>query len=271
MSEKYLKNYEILFLYTLLKYWYNWKIECDFDIFHPLVARGIPYILEFFISIWILKNVKVFVYWETNDSKEVLQITELLKWKSAHMEIFNKYSWCDPYDRIITFSFSALVNLEEIKKYYLEYLYDWENDNVSLEYVHYLKPSIQLEQFSKTINKEIEQRWKNFRYSVNNLEDLDEVTLIFYFYIKWYVNIKDDCVNMIDWSKNIWFNLIVDDSIYNFLNKYTEYKRVTAELYYNDFESILKYKWKMIYLDASKQTHVLTKVILRELSISCTN
>ena len=176
------------------------------------------------------------------------------------MKIFNKYSWPDLLDRKITFSFKTNIKKWVIEKYLNDYFDLWDNNHFSLEFTDFIKPSIQLDKFANILYKKIEEKWDRFRYNIDLYSELDEISLITYIYINWYISIKNDSVNHM-WWKDLFFIVNTNETISKFLNKYVDKVTILDHIYYFKSKKHLINGDDLIQLEW-KDTHLLLIVLL---------
>lgn len=128
-------------------------------------------------------------------TKEALQINNLEVWKLK--ENFHIYFFYKP-------------NLEKISLYIQEYLLEWWNEKLTPT-DNYIKPSMQIQYFRSYVIEHINNYGDEFIYNIWTNSKLDEITLILYYNITWYIELLkfDEWVDRINWfqHKNINFKI----------------------------------------------------------------
>lgn len=206
----YLDPYYIFFLYNLDKFstYDDWIL--DFESIHPTIRKSISFslFLENLISHNLTEEI-VFEVHEVKDWETILQKFSIKSGESVSMKVLNKYAWCVWLDNY-TILLKPQIKEWKIKIFLEEYFDSWENQEIDMTYYSFLRPKKQLERFSEILEKKLDDYWKGFEYRLLHLTEIDELTMLVYFWHNKGIIIKNDCLNISIGNQDIFFFLQVD-------------------------------------------------------------
>jgi hypothetical protein len=113
--------------------------------------------------------------------------------------------WCD-YSEIkenYHIHFIYKWDIDKINNYLQEYLLLWWSEKLKKE-SNYIKPSKQIWDFGSYLINYLNNYWDEFIYYIWTNIELDEVTLVLYFNITWYIELLE----FDDWVSRVWLNNI---------------------------------------------------------------
>lgn len=212
----------ILFLFAVLDYnfsesrteknWYNITKSFPISKFHEIIFDKLSSALSLSVCLWLFEYVNV------NIENKVIEITE---GNSKDPEI-NFKNIKNKDDVIIEFR----MNRWKIQEYLKKYFDLWESNKL-IDWV-YKKSSIQVKFFNEKLQRLYNDRWANIIYEVwIDDHDLDEISLIIYYYIYWYINNIYGSNYYSSWKKFIFEFYIMD----NFLNNYSKKEETRLEIF----------------------------------------
>lgn len=208
---KYLDSYYLFLLYNLDKFWIYDDWILDFEYIHPTIRKSIsfPLFLENLISHNLTEEI-IFEVHEVKDWEKTMKEFLVKRGESVSMKVLNKYAWCVWLDNY-TIWLKPNIKKGKIKEFLEEYFNSWKNHEMDMTYYSFLKPKKQLERFSEILEKKLEDYWKGFQYKLMHLTEIDELSILIYFWQNKGIMIKNDCLNITSvWSQDIFFFVEVD-------------------------------------------------------------
>lgn len=206
----YLNPYYIFFLYNLDKFsaYDDWIL--DFEFIHSTIRKNTEF--AFFLESLISHNLTeeiIFEVHEVKDWEKILKKFSVKSGDSVSMKVLNKYVWCVWLDSY-TIWLKPQIKKWKIKNFLEEYFHSWEDHKIDMTYYSFLRPKKQLERFSEILEKKLDDYWKGFEYRLIHLTEIDELTMLVYFWHNKGITIKNDCLNVSIWNQDIFFFLEVD-------------------------------------------------------------
>lgn len=182
-----------------------------------------------------------FNHWDTKEEKDYIQF---IRWYYSirEIQILNNIPVNKNLPNYKIYYWYKL-NLDKVNLYIQEYLLNWWKELLTSE-ENYIKPSKQIQYFSNYLIDYINNFRDEFKYNIWVNKNLDEITLILYFNILWYIEL-------------IWFNDWVDRIIglnntsiifrIKILQKFYEDFTKKEWLYFNDKSWDVILDWNIVW------------------------
>jgi hypothetical protein len=231
----------IFFLYTLLRFGYNWILKIPLWNFHKYSTDGIIKILKEYIDYWFTNEVTIIN--RTNDENWTF-----IKDSNFYIKDFNN----NPSSESEVKNFIILIesNTVKIKTFLKDYFDYWYNDNLDRNYFSYISPKKQLELLVPIIKSS-----NNNRYIVKNLHEIDEISIIIYMYISNLITIDKDCINILEDKGEVFFIPEINIDLYEkqFNNNYV---RISS-----DYSKIINNNKEVLYLFTNIERKIIGELM----------